>query len=611
MPVDTLAKASRCARRMLSIVYRTSGIRAPIEPVLWDFTRWQASKHVERYTGVRLLWADVHGKQLGAREVEKRFQRPQRSGGSGQEDLVLPIVSALHPRPDPVVYGSMTSEILAVMLLVAGWSTMASSLAEGFELAQILCGEGPVNTRVREVLLPQLAAKDVGEPHHLTAPQWEVVLYEALVPYAGITMQKSDLHCPMYDKARELLVHISQRIKQLDPDRPLSHRWLAMTFSRPQEPADAAELYSAAASMIRLGCEQGHDYAAALGGYLALFAQLRAEGRAPGLPAAVRAGELRGALAAARAARRRLERWGMWEEVHTQIPDHLAEIEAAAAALQDIPDDEEVPLPYVPAGMFGWGDWGSDADDREEAEKEEAEVAMAEKVFAKAGLDPACLRDPELMQRTCQICWKQYDKFRRCGGCKQRRYCSTQCQASDWQRGHKEECRRLAELTAAAEDLQKAEAAAAEAAAAAAAAGTSQAAVAAAAAHEVKAVALARVTALSAKLAAELEAAAVVSEGEAAAAAAAVEVAEAQIGVAEAQMKAVEAQKEAAEAKVQALLAAVATAEAEAAAAEAAEAQAAGAAAEAEAAEAEAEAKGAAAQAVAVAAEAAESAESG
>ncbi|KAG2496250.1 hypothetical protein HYH03_005848 [Edaphochlamys debaryana] len=378
----------------------------------------------------------------------------------------------------------MTSEILAVMLLVAGWSTMASSLAEGFELAQILCGEGPANTRVREVLLLQLAAKDVGEPHHLTAPQWEVVLYEALVSYAGITMQKSDLHCPMYDKARELLVRMGERIRQLDPDRPLSHRWLAMGFTQALEPADAAQLYSAAASMVRLGCDQGHDYAAALGGYLALFAQLRAEGRAPGLPAAVRAGELRSALAAARAARRRLERWGMWEEVHTQIPDHVEDVEAAAAALQDVPDDEEVPLPYAlpppkdepQAGTSGSEDGGSSDELREmqaALDETHATNARSESVLAVFESDPDAGR--ELMRRSCHVCWKQYDKCRKCGGCKRKRYCSTQCQAKDWQNGHKEECKRLAEVTAAEEAVREAEAAAAEAAAAAAAAGTREA----------------------------------------------------------------------------------------------------------------------------------------
>jgi hypothetical protein len=40
-------------------------------------------------------------------------------------------------------------------------------------------------------------------------------------------------------------------------------------------------------------------------------------------------------------------------------------------------------------------------------------------------------------------------KHKRCSACKQRLYCSIDCQRNDWRKGHKNECKQLAQKAAA------------------------------------------------------------------------------------------------------------------------------------------------------------------
>jgi len=46
----------------------------------------------------------------------------------------------------------------------------------------------------------------------------------------------------------------------------------------------------------------------------------------------------------------------------------------------------------------------------------------------------------------CSFCGSKESetiKHKRCSACRQRLYCSSDCQKQDWKQGHKEECKKL------------------------------------------------------------------------------------------------------------------------------------------------------------------------
>ncbi|KAG2500089.1 hypothetical protein HYH03_001675 [Edaphochlamys debaryana] len=211
--------------------------------------------------------------------------------------------------------------------------------------------------------------------------------------------------------SRDCLVGIAERFSKLEPQRPLSYRCPLQVWSVLRE---HEKLVSAASTMARLGEEQSHDYAAAMGGWV--VAQTMPN-RRPGRPSCT-VGELRGVAEKARAATKRLKRAHLDSILKLEAAAQMDDVTKLLAKAASLPDATVIRL-------------------REVSEASAAQEAAA----LQAAAD-------EKNERRCDGCKETFGKVLVCGGCRQRRFCSRACQVADWRGGHKEACKQLAEEAA-------------------------------------------------------------------------------------------------------------------------------------------------------------------
>ncbi|KAG2500132.1 hypothetical protein HYH03_001717 [Edaphochlamys debaryana] len=446
---------------MLYAAYLTAGVVPPAAPETTEPVGWQVGKHVEQYTGVQFRWADATGRVVSdAEAARRRAQQGQRRGGGLRPAVVV------MGNVDADVYHDWSAEQLAVTLLMLAWDRLSGRWAVGFTMAQSLFVHPHNKQRVQEVLLPALAAMDVGEPHHMTAPQWETVWLETLAPYVMFAIQQlpaaarsgepgaprvSHLSTVLRE-ARSMLRAMGERLVVLQPQRPLAYRWLALSSF---EAGDHDSLFIAASELYSLGEDQGHDLALCVGGFMRLYALQQGVTR-PVPVTRVQAGALQEMFIFSSEAGMRLERLDLWDLVKSQMDVCAMAVMELSAQLQGVPGEEEVSLPYrgrttqqpraqtqshsrtrrsQPAGRNASGAASAPAP-AAEAEEEEPSVAELAAAAARA--------EAQASWHACDACGGKFEKLNRCGGCRQRRYCGKECQTKDWRAGHKEACKQLA-----------------------------------------------------------------------------------------------------------------------------------------------------------------------
>ncbi|KAG2500142.1 hypothetical protein HYH03_001724 [Edaphochlamys debaryana] len=376
---------------------------------------------VERFTAARCCWMDpVSLQPLSDAEAASKMRRAKRAGRGAAAMEPFPGVSSTGSVPDRTVYDSMTAGELVVTLFAVRCIHLCSGaqrdFALGINLAQVLFTGASRRARVQQVLLPALAAMDVGEPHHMTAPQWETVWLETLAPYFLNTVRKEP-GSALAKQALQSLVDMAHRLPSLDPDRAMSYK-ITVTVAAEVEEDDA--LLRFASTMAQLGEAQSHDYAFALATWMRVHTLLYGN---PSARQRLTAGELRAAVAKVHEARKRLKKVHLWGSVQQAVRSQVAEVLRALDEVADLPDTAVLQLPY----------------------KGRAEGPAASNITqaaaAAAGTDP---------EPPCDGCHLRFLHYLRCGGCRQRRYCSRACQVADWRGGHKEACKQMAEEAAAA-----------------------------------------------------------------------------------------------------------------------------------------------------------------
>ncbi|KAG2500141.1 hypothetical protein HYH03_001723 [Edaphochlamys debaryana] len=118
---------------------------------------------------------------------------------------------------------------------------------------------------------------------------------------------------------------------------------------------------------------------------------------------------------------RRLKKVHLWGSVQQAVRSQVAEVLRALDEVADLPDTAVLLLPYKG--------------------RAEGPAASTNPQAAAAGADS---------EPPCDGCHLRFLHYLRCGGCRQRRYCSRACQVADWRGGHKEACKQMAEEAAAA-----------------------------------------------------------------------------------------------------------------------------------------------------------------
>eukprot|EP00198_Chlamydomonas_reinhardtii_P013805 XP_001703142.1 predicted protein [Chlamydomonas reinhardtii] len=300
----------------------------------------KAARHVERLAGARFAFVEVPASGLGAPantrrvtevDCEEAVARWMRTG-NGPFTAMKPHQEAV----DPQLYMHMSADEF-VLVLCALYCSNRGNKPVAFKLATNLLSSAAVQTRIREVLVPRVAARGAGQTWKMSAEQLESVwltecmlgllegVAEGAVPAgsdaavqarkvlvaAGVRMEELQPHCgPLVlsvsiraatgagDTATVCRLASALAIRQPKPYRccrPASNSWLS-------------------ALMARLGDEAGNDLAAATGHYATISNIL--SGKALGTSGAGGRNpyplcKLRAMLAKANAAERRLARWNM------------------------------------------------------------------------------------------------------------------------------------------------------------------------------------------------------------------------------------------------------------------------------------------------------------
>ncbi|KAG2500091.1 hypothetical protein HYH03_001677 [Edaphochlamys debaryana] len=287
LPVsDSLEVSSQYARRILYAEWLTSGLASPNDAAM-RLRAIRAALLVERYTGMHVL------------------QLPPMPG--------LPEMPAFMPSGstvtiadvDPAAHDRMTADEFAVHLFVLRWVRLMDNWQTGVKLAQALYGNPRRRKRIQKVLLPALAKMDVGEPHHMTAPQWETAWLEGLELHLGASKQTS-ADTP-FMQVTNTWFELTARLPELDPRRPMSYRWPVLV-------ASTMDLYDEYIMWV-------HRVSLTLG-------------------------ELRGMADKAAAATRRLKRLHLRGTLMRSVGRHAAGVREALQAMDQLPDSTQLRLPY-------------------------------------------------------------------------------------------------------------------------------------------------------------------------------------------------------------------------------------------------------------------------
>ncbi|KAG2500143.1 hypothetical protein HYH03_001725 [Edaphochlamys debaryana] len=396
LPVNTLADAANYARRMLYGQW-LGAVMVTLDSKSVAPKSVAVSPYVERFTAARCCWMDPATQdELSNAEAARRLRRAQQAGSGAAVLEPFMGVSFLGNVTDRTVYDRMTADELVVTLFVMRRSTL---LHKGGGAYSRSC-------------FPALAAMDVGEPHHMTAPQWETVWIESLTTPLFTAIRSDPPEPASAGQAIDSLTYMAHRLPLLDSDRAMSYRLLVMVTA---EVGDDDALLSSASVLARLGEAQSHDYAFAFGTCLRmhtlLYGILSVRPR-------VTMGELRAAVAKAHEARKRLKKMYLWGLVQQAVRSQMTDVQRALDEMEDLPDTAVLQLPY-----------------KGRAEGSGGPAASTNSPAVQAGADSKPI---------CDGCHKRFLQYLRCGGCRQRRYCGKECQTKDWRGGHKATCKQLA-----------------------------------------------------------------------------------------------------------------------------------------------------------------------
>ncbi|KAG2487784.1 hypothetical protein HYH03_013628 [Edaphochlamys debaryana] len=320
------------------------------------------------------------------------------------EELQMAVVTM--GNADEAVFQALTADEFVVALVGLSVFTTLRHAASTYNLAVALWSLPTVRERIRTELLPQLAARDVGEEWHMDATQWEAVWLRRLVPaLLGIADGKVPATSPTVLHGRAMAQEAAQRLAELEPTRPLSQLPLALVADDKQLPR---LMYRAATAALRLGQEHGNDLAVVLGGWLAASSAV-AGGLAGAARAAFTMGELRRLAEQATAAQKRLKRWYMHVILPLAATIHSEFIQEVLESFKDLQDLQPVPP------------------------------------FSVNRVN----EQPVFTEPVCDGCGKRVAAYKRCGQCRQRLYCGQTCQAADWKAGLKLSCKEMAAAAAA------------------------------------------------------------------------------------------------------------------------------------------------------------------
>ncbi|KAG2500120.1 hypothetical protein HYH03_001702 [Edaphochlamys debaryana] len=425
LSVGTLAEAAAFARRISYAQYLTSGL-AGIDTRVSALKAVEAAPFVYRFTGARFFWTDAATQQeLSEAEAQRRMRRAERSRDARSSDLESSLEIA--DGVDPQAYDSLTADELALILFVLRCIRLFGGYKTGFELGRRLYATLAVRRRIQEVLLPALAAMDVGEPHHMTAPQWETVWIETLSNDMFYTLRAEPQGSQSHAVAAASLLSIARRLPSLVPDRAMSYRvpldvdmemGLHDELARPGPFArHLAPPPLGAAPAVTLdpwrGSDQGNSFAVAIGSWIRAHALLHRPLRQR--PAGLTLGAVRALVAQAREAGKRVKRQHLEPLVKQKTSLPMAAVKASLEHMAGLPDSTPLQQPVAVS---------------------RTQLQQAAAVAAAA------------TERGCDGCGRCFTKYFNCGGCRQRRYCSRACQVADWRGGHKAACKQMAEEAA-------------------------------------------------------------------------------------------------------------------------------------------------------------------
>ncbi|PNW75768.1 hypothetical protein CHLRE_12g561350v5 [Chlamydomonas reinhardtii] len=428
---------------------------------------WQAARHVERLAGARFAFVEVPASGLGAPantrrvtevDCEEAVARWMRTG-NGPFTAMKPHQEAV----DPQLYMHMSADEF-VLVLCALYCSNRGNKPVAFKLATNLLSSAAVQTRIREVLVPRVAARGAGQTWKMSAEQLESVwLTECMLGLLeGVAEGAVPAGSDAAVQARKVLVAAGVRMEELQPHcGPLV---LSVSIRAATGAGDTATVCRLSALMARLGDEAGNDLAAATGHYATISNIL--SGKALGTSGAGGRNpyplcKLRAMLAKANAAERRLARWNMGtvivDNVSTQM---LTTLRDSMAELAHLPDTAEIHLPY----KLGRGDApaasarpasgaaatataaaaaGAQSSTRGAASATSPASAPAASC-SQAGGASASAAPAAVGNKACHGCGMALPRLQKCSRCRQRWYCSEACQVKDWRAGHKAECKRLA-----------------------------------------------------------------------------------------------------------------------------------------------------------------------
>ncbi|KAG2443002.1 hypothetical protein HYH02_009418 [Chlamydomonas schloesseri] len=385
-----------------------------------------------------------------------------------------------------------------VLLLVALFSctnVAQAAVPTAWRISYNIWAYVAVRERVRAELLPQLAARSAGRPWALSVEAMEGVWASACVSGLSAAV-RSGLADPAHGSYNQALVayrYGCDRLVALAPAlSPLALQpvWLAV-----MEHGQLPQIVSFSEAMARRGEAEGCDPALVIGQStllrLVLKGSLRGSpgpyGRSP-----YPLGELRAMYGRARGAQRRLARWNMAAGALKNMCGEAMDIaKRCLATLAAEPDSALVRLPakeqQQPPGSASskgsktgkkkgattttnttnttnttttTGSRSDGADKSSSSGAAAAATAAAATAAAPAngdddGAGPPCGGGAVVTsilapgERLCDGCERGSLVTRKCGQCRQRRYCSQDCQAKHWRAGHKTECKRLAAEAAA------------------------------------------------------------------------------------------------------------------------------------------------------------------